>query len=437
MADGRQAMKVCVFGLWHLGTVTAASLAARGFTTVGLAESADAAATLSSGTPPLFEPGLIELMRVGIDNGKLTFTAEAGAAVGSSDLIWVAFDTPVDENDVADVEYVRDRVRAIFPFLRSETVVLISSQLPVGSTRQLEQEFAASATGRNVSFACSPENLRLGSAIKAFTEPERIVIGVRDDRVRHIIAQLLSPFCDTLLWTRVESAEMLKHALNGYLATCVTFANEIANICEKVSADMNEVEAALRLDPRVGPKAYVRAGAAFGGGTLARDVQFLNTVAGRHQLRVPLLGSILESNAHHKGWVVRQLRSRLGELAGRRIGVLGLAYKAGTDAIRRSLAVEIIEELVGAGAAVCAFDPKVRALPEPLASAIDVKPSVDAVFENSDAVIIATEWPEFLKLPFDELLSQMARPLLVDQNSFVARQLSNVRDIEHVIGGRA
>ncbi|WP_375413843.1 nucleotide sugar dehydrogenase [uncultured Bradyrhizobium sp.] len=429
-------MKVCVHGLWHLGTVTAACLAARGIATVGLAETEQAAAKLDAGTAPLFEPGLDALLRQGLEQGALSFTADVAAAVSSSNLVWICFDTPVDDNDVADVDYVLDRVRGTFPHLKSGSVVLISSQVPVGSTARLEREFAEVANGRDVSFAYSPENLRLGDAIRVFTQSERIVIGVRGSDVRRLIEPVLEPFCETLLWTRVESAEMVKHALNSYLATCVTFTNEIATLCERVSADMSEVETALRLDPRIGKKAYVRAGSAFGGGTLARDIQFLKAVATDHGVRAPVLNAVLESNDHHKGWVVRHLRHRLGALKGKKIGILGLAYKAGTDAIRRSVAIEVIEELLAGGADVTAFDPKVTVLPAPLNSAVTVAVSSNQVFEDSAAVVFATEWPEFLKLDFAVLVPAMKRALLIDQNAFAAKQLPDLSGLEYIVAGK-
>ena len=429
-------MTVCVYGLWHLGTVTAACLASRGISTVGLAETPAAAAELNAGKAPLFEPGLDALLAQGLQGGTLSFTNDVAAAVSSADLLWVNFDTPVDDDDVADVGYVLDRVRGTFPHLKDGAVVLVSSQVPVGSTAQLEHDFAAVAKGRKVSFAYSPENLRLGDAIRVFTQSERIVIGVRGDDARKVIEPVLKPFCDTLLWTRVESAEMVKHALNSYLATCVTFTNEIATICESVSADMSEVEAALRLDPRIGKKAYVRAGSAFGGGTLARDVQFLKSIAKDGDVRVPVLAAVLESNDHHKGWVVRHLRRQLGGLAGKKVGVLGLAYKAGTDAIRRSVAIEVIEELMVEGAGVTVFDPKVSALPEPLSSAVTIASSADAVFKGSEAVVLATEWPQFRELDFATLVPSMKRAMLIDQNAFASKQLADVSGLDYIVAGK-
>jgi UDPglucose 6-dehydrogenase len=429
-------MTVCVYGLWHLGSVTAACLASRGIATIGLAETEQAVAELNAGKAPLFEPGLDALLTQGLESGTLRFTSDVAAAVGSADLLWVNFDTPVDDDDVADVGYVLDRVRGTFPHLKDGTVVLISSQVPVGSTAQLERDFAAVANGRQVSFAYSPENLRLGAAIQVFTQSERIVIGIRSDAARNVIEPVLKPFCDTLLWMRVESAEMVKHALNAYLATCVTFTNEIATVCESVAADMSEVEAALRLDPRIGKKAYVRAGSAFGGGTLARDVQFLKAIAKDGDVQVPVLAAVLESNDHHKGWVVRHLRVQLGALEGKKVGVLGLAYKAGTDAIRRSVAVEVIEELIVGGAVITVFDPKVATLPEPLNSAVTIAPSADAVFAACDAVVLATEWPEFRELDFASLVPSMGRRILIDQNAFAAKQLAGFASLHYIVAGK-
>jgi len=429
-------MTVCVYGLWHLGTVTAACLASRGISTVGLAETPAAAAELNAGKAPLFEPGLDALLAQGLQDGTLSFTNDVAKAVSSADLLWVNFDTPVDDDDVADVGYVLDRVRGTFPHLKDGAVVLISSQVPVGSTALLKHDFVAVAQGRKVSFAYSPENLRLGDAIRVFTQSERIVIGVRGDDARKVIEPVLKPFCDTLQWTRVESAEMVKHALNSYLATCVTFTNEIATICESVSADMSEVEAALRLDPRIGKKAYVRAGSAFGGGTLARDVQFLKSIAKDGDVRVPVLAAVLESNDHHKGWVVRHLRRQLGALAGKKVGVLGLAYKAGTDAIRRSVAIEVIEELMVEGAGVTVFDPKVAALPEPLSSAVTIASSADAVFKGSEAVVLATEWPQFRELDFATLVPSMKRAMLIDQNAFASKQLADLSGLDYIVAGK-
>ena len=212
---------------------------------------------------------------------------------------------------------------------------------------------------------------------------------------------------------------MIKHALNAYLATAISFTNEVANICELVGGDAREVESALRLDPRIGTKAYVRAGAAFGGGTLARDIQFLRSLATERNLDVPIVNHVLDSNAYHQQWVVRRLKDRLGDLGQKRIGILGLAYKPGTGAIRRSVAIDLGRTLSSCGASVFGYDPVVSELPEELQHDICATQRPDDVFQNSDAVILATEWPEFGNLDYASMQNLMNTTLLIDPNRFL------------------
>ena len=259
-------MKVCVLGLWHLGTVTAACLAAGGHQVSGLDFDQAVVANLKNGQPPLFEPGLEELVKQGLESGRLDFSSSAAEAVREARVIWVTYDTPVDDDDNADVEYVVERVARLFPYLEAGQAVLISSQLPVGTSKQLEALFAAARPGVAVSFSYSPENLRLGKAISVFSQPDRVVIGVRAEESRKRFAELLAPFTTHIEWMSVESAEMTKHALNAFLATSVTFINEIAAICEQVGADAKEVERGLKSESRIGPKAYLGPGGAFAGG---------------------------------------------------------------------------------------------------------------------------------------------------------------------------
>jgi UDPglucose 6-dehydrogenase len=428
-------MKICVYGLWHLGTVTAACLAQAGFTVAGLDEGVDTIAKLSKGVPPLFEPGLEALILQGLQAGHLSFTTDARVAVSDADVVWVAFDTPVDDEDRADARFVTERVRALFPSLKPGAVVLVSSQLPVGSTAELERALGQNRPASKVAFAYSPENLRLGKAIDVFTHPERIIVGVRDAAARTVLTRLLHPFCVNLIWTSVESAEMVKHALNAFLATCVTFTNEVANLCEHVGADAGEVEQALRSEPRVGPKAYVHAGAAFAGGTLARDVVFLTGLAQRHQLSTPLLESVIPSNNEHRRWAMRQVGKLLGNLSGKTVTVLGLAYKPGTDAIRRSVAIELCRWLIEQRAYIQAYDPQVRALPADLA-AVNLGASIPAALKGSDAAVIATEWPDFRDTAADVFVRQMRNPLVIDQNRFLAPQFAAHAGIRYITIGK-
>jgi UDPglucose 6-dehydrogenase len=301
-------MKVCVQGLWHLGSVTAACLASVGHDVTGLDADADTIEKLAQGKAPLFEPGLDELLQAGIANGKLKFSTSPALALEGAEVLWVAFDTPVDDEDHADVAFVQGQIQMAMPFLPDGAVILVSSQMPVGSIRKLESFARQNLPAKNLGFACSPENLRLGKALDVFLKPDRIVVGVRNDRTRQVLEKLLSPITDKVEWMSVESAEMTKHAINAFLATSVTFANEIAAICELVGADAKEVERGLKTETRIGPKAYVSPGGPFAGGTLARDIAFLGIEAQLHQLATPLLSAVRPSNDEHKNWVRRKLQ---------------------------------------------------------------------------------------------------------------------------------
>ena len=411
-------MKVCVFGLWHLGSVTSACLAEAGFKTVGLDGDSALIADLSQGIPPLFEPGLEDLTKAGIHAELLSFTTDAATALEGADILWVTHDTPVDEDDRADIEFVKNQVRSTFTHLHDGMVVLISAQLPAGSVAELERDFAIVADGRNVTFACSPENLRLGKAITVFKNPERVIIGLRNQAGRQCLEELFTPFSSNIIWIGTEAAEMTKHALNAFLATCVTFINEIATICEKVGADASEVERALRSEPRVGANAYIRPGAAFAGGTLARDVTFLTELAQTHGLPLDMIGGIIHSNRFHANWTLRRLNDYLDGLQGRKIAVIGLSYKPGTSAIRRSTSIESCRSLLAAGVKVQAFDPQVKSLPEDLAD-IHLASSLEEALDQAEALLVMTEWPDFKHLKADDLVSRMSNPLVLDPNCFL------------------
>lgn len=435
-------MKVCVLGLWHLGTVTAACLAAGGHEVVGVDFAADTVQQLQAGYPPLFEPGLEDLVRRGLAEGRLCFTTDVVTALDGADVVWVAYDTPVDSEDQADVEFVIDRVTRLFPALPAGILVLISSQLPVGTTRQLEQEYAAAYPQKPVAFVYSPENLRLGNALKAFTQPDRVIVGVRtvggsQSTVRERVATLLRPFTKRIEWMSVESAEMTKHALNAFLATSVAFINEVASLCEQVGADAKEVERGLKSEMRIGPQAYLGPGAAFAGGTLARDIAFLAQIGAAHQQSTHLLSAVRTSNDAHKQWVQRKLQVLLGEVHGQTVAVWGLAYKPGTDTLRRSSAVELCEWLARQGVQVQAHDPAVTALPEELARQFALCPTPVAALQGAAALVVATGWTEYRSLTADAVVSAMRLPVVIDPNRFLEKTLGNDPRIRYATVGKA
>ena len=429
-------MKVCVLGLWHLGTVTAACMAAGGHDVTGLDFDPAVVAGLAAGAPPLFEPGLETLVTEGLAAGRLRFTTDVSKAVGDADIIWVAYDTPVDDDDRADVAYVIEQAVKLAPHLRDAALVLISSQVPVGTTRRLERMFASHVPGRTVGFGYCPENLRLGRAIDVFTHPDRVVVGVRRQADGDKVRELLQPLTDQIEWMSVESAEMTKHALNAFLATSVTFINEIAALCEQVGADATQVERGLKSESRIGPKAYLSPGGAFAGGTLARDIVFLSELGQAHGVATSLLSSVTSSNDAHRQWAERRLSQLLGGVAGKTVAIWGLTYKPGTDTLRRSSAVELCHWLRAHGAAVRAHDPVVTHVPPDLAACMHRADSALAAVDGASALVVATPWLEYREVAASHVVRQMVRPLVLDANRFLGETLGKHGGVEYVSVGK-
>ncbi len=421
-------MNVVVLGLWHLGCVTAACCAEH-FPTVGLDFDERTVAGLCAAKAPVFEPDLDDLLARGMASGRLSFVLGADAnTLGTADILWVCYDTPVDENDVADAPFVLEKIAACLPALRPGAVVLISSQIPAGTCHRLEQAHPG------VAFACSPENLRLGKALDIFRHPERVVAGVRDERTQAVLAELFAPFCKEVLWMRPESAEMTKHGINAWLALSVTFANEIARLCEAVGADAREVERGLRSEPRIGQRAYIRPGAAFAGGTLARDVVALTHLAREHGEAAAIFPAILAGNEAHKDWALGRLKILLDPLKGSSVAVLGLTYKPGTDTLRRSGAVELCAKLLAAGVRVCCYDPAAGELPPELAPARRCATLEEAV-ADADAAVVATEWPQIKEADWPSLAARMRRRVVIDANGFLNLRVVQIPGIEYFAVG--
>jgi UDPglucose 6-dehydrogenase len=410
-------MNVGVLGLGHLGSVTAACLAKLGHRVVGVDFDGARVANLSKGIAPIFEPGLEELIGRGLSSGNLRF---AGAVNDAKDIdvLWVAYDTPVDDGD-ADTDFVMAQIERALLGMSRDVVVLVSSQLPVGSVSRLECSETLNHGSPQLKVAYSPENLRLGRAVDDFLRPERIVVGVRSSRDRNLLHGLLSSVTESIEWMSVESAEMTKHAINAFLAASVAFANEIASICEAVGADAKEVERGLKTESRIGPRAYLSPGAAFAGGTLARDVAYLNRTARERGVITPLLSSVLLSNDSHKHWVQRKLRALFVDLPRTTVAVWGLTYKPGTDTLRRSASVELCDWMIREGATIHVHDPMVKSLPAHWCDAVARYNDPIAAVLGADALVVATEWPVYRTISNDQLTECCPHLVVLDANRFL------------------
>jgi UDPglucose 6-dehydrogenase len=434
-----QESTIAVVGLWHLGAVIAACLAEAGFTVVGVDPDPEVVADLNEDRPPVEEPGLTKLLHDMRTVGRLTFAEATAEALGAAGLVWIAFDTPVDDEDRADVEWVLKRSAEVLAHAAPGALVVLSGQLPVGSAGALGSRMADTGRG-DLRYACVPENVRLGRALQTFHSPDRFVAGVRSEEDRARLAAVLERFGRPVEWMGVESAEMTKHALNAFLATSVAFINEVAAICEALGADASDVARGLKSEERIGPRAYLAPGDAFAGGTLARDIRFLTELAHDQGLSAAVVDGVAASNAEHRNWSRRALTRLFGlgsgdgkhGLAGRRIAVWGLTYKPGTNTLRRSSALELCRWLAEERASVQAYDPAISALPAGEPDAIELAGSPLAALQGADALVVCTPWPEFRQLPADTVAGSMTQPVVVDPGGHLRETLGHADAVRYV-----
>jgi UDPglucose 6-dehydrogenase len=435
MGVGELYMKIAVIGLWHLGMVTAACLAHKGFNVVAYDDDEKLINDAKKGILPISEPRLNDLVAEEISKNNLHFTHHL-IEINDANLIWITYDTPVDGEDNADINFVFTKIENLFPHIKQNAVIIISSQLQVGSTTEIEKKFNQKFPNKTVSFACSPENLRLGNAIKVFLEPDRIIIGLNNLEKKHFLQSILSIITPNIVWMSVESAEMTKHAINAFLATSVAFINEISVLCEQVGANAREVEQGLKSEMRIGPKAYLRPGNAFAGGTLARDVNYLLNIGQRCHYQTPLFSGILESNQQHKKWLEQKLTTLFGkDLYSKKIALLGLTYKPNTDTLRRSSAIEACLWLKKQNATIIAYDPAIKNLPVEY-SFIQLKTSAKEALRNSDLVIIFTPWLEFELLKAEDYITSLQHPIVIDVTGFLYDKLSASKDLKYLTVGK-
>jgi UDPglucose 6-dehydrogenase len=262
------------------------------------------------------------------------------------------------------------------------------------------------------------------------------VLGVSDDSIRPKLESLFAPFTNNIVWMSVESAEMTKHAINAFLATSVTFANELARLCEAVGADAKEVERGLKSEGRIGPKAYLAPGVAFSGGTLARDLRFLTQFGRQHRVQTPLFDGVIAGNDVHKGWTRDKIASVLNDVPRPVVAVLGLTYKPGTDTLRRSASIELCRWMHALGYQIQGHDPAVSALPDDLKAIMTLNSTPKLALSNADLAVVATEWPEFRKLSATDFLQSMRRAAVIDPNWFLAQILGAESKIHYITTGR-
>lgn len=408
--------KIAVVEIWHCGEIYSAGLAELGHDVVGIDGDQQVITNLENGIPPLPEPGLEALLRKNLASGNLRYTTDFGSVKGC-DVIWFTFDTPVDDDDNVDTSPIYRALETMIPDLRQGVLLVMTSQVPVGTAETVRDLVKQKKPELEFDYAYVPENLRLSEAVRCFMEPGRTVVGATSDASAEKIKDILSPLHADILRMSPASAEMAKHALNAYLATSISFINDIADLCEAKHADVLDVVKALRSDPRIGPKAALAAGLGFSGGTLGRDLKVLKTSAKENNKKLSVIESVLEKNVERKKLVVDRLSYVLGDLKGKTVALFGLTYKPGTKTLRRSRSLEIARDLAARGAILRLCDPAANEAELPaIPNAIFSKDPYEAA-SSAVALVVITPWPEFRDLDFKKLAGKAPHAVLFDTSN--------------------
>ncbi|MCK9485360.1 MAG: UDP-glucose/GDP-mannose dehydrogenase family protein [Dehalococcoidia bacterium] len=403
---------IAVVGCGHVGLVVASCFATLGHRVTAIDVDAARVASIRSGVSPIYEPGLDALLRQALDSGRLEVVEGTPDAL-RAEFVFLAVGTPPSTGGASDLRAVRDAVTALAPVLRPDAVIVNKSTVPIG-TGDLVAQMAKHFGAPGLAVVSNPEFLQEGTAIDNFMRPDRVVLGSSDARARERVAALFEPLGAPMVLTDLRTAEMIKYASNAFLATKVSFVNEMSSICEVVGADIAEVARGMGFDERIG-RQYLRAGIGWGGSCFPKDVAALEHTASTFGAHPQLLRHVIEINREQRRRVLGKVREALGTLEGRRILVLGAAFKPHTDDIRESPALEVADLMQLAGAEVLVHDPHVRQ--EAVSAAFPSLALADDLLTaaaGADALVLATEWPEFVDLPLDDLAAVMRRRLIVD-----------------------
>jgi UDPglucose 6-dehydrogenase len=394
-------------------------------------------ATLKAGRAPFYEPGLDDLIRRNLERGRLTFTSDYAAALTDASFVLLAVNTPAQRNGEADLSALASAARGIAPLLPAQAVVITRSTVPVGTNAWLAQTLREQGPDATFEVVSNPEFLREGRAVDDFMRPERIVIGARRPEAAQAAASLYDGIQAPLIVSDWETAEVIKYAANAYLAASVSFINEIANICDRVGADVALVSQALALDARIGPRAYLRPGIGFGGNCLPKDLRALVHTAETHGYDARLLKSVITTNDLQPGRIVGMLEDIYPDLTGLVVTVLGISFKGGTFDTRSSPALAVIELLAARGARVRAFDPHADASAvEAVGALAELCADPHVAAERSQALLIATDHLDFTELDLARLGKVMAARVLVDGRNLMDPEAAARAGFAYVAIGR-
>jgi len=410
-------MRIAMIGTGYVGLVSGACFADFGHRVCCVDKDGSKIEALNDGIMPIWEPGLESLVKANVGHGRLTFTTDLQSAVEGAEAIFIAVGTPARRGDGhADLTYVFDAVRELARFIQPGAVVVTKSTVPVGTGDKIEQILSEEGI-EEVSVASNPEFLREGAAIADFKHPDRIVVGAEDPRAQDVLREIYRPLFlnrAPILITGRRTAGLTKYAANAFLAVKISFINEISDLCEAVDADVQDVARGIGLDNRIGPK-FLHAGPGYGGSCFPKDTLALLQTADAAGVDQRIVRTTVAVNDDRKSSMVeRVVRALGGDPKGKRVGVLGLAFKPNTDDMREAPAIPIVKALVERGAAVCAFDPVAMSQAEQVLSGIQFADDAYAAADGADVLVIVTEWDEFRALDLERVAASLRGKILVD-----------------------
>jgi UDPglucose 6-dehydrogenase len=418
-------MRIAMIGTGYVGLVSGTCLADFGHHVTCVDKDAGKIEGLHAGRMPIWEPGLEALVKANVDRGRLAFTTELAEAVKDAEAVFIAVGTPSRRGDGhADLSYVFAAAEELAGLLTRPVVVVTKSTVPVGTGDKIAALLKEKGAPDGVSVASNPEFLREGAAIADFKHPDRILVGAEDDRAREALAEIYRPLFlnrAPLLFTSRRTAELTKYAANAFLATKISFINEMADLCEAVGADVQDLARGIGLDNRIGPK-FLHAGPGYGGSCFPKDTLALLRTAEEAGIEQRIVSTVVGVNDDRKAAMAGRVSDALGgSVQGKRIGVLGLTFKPNTDDMRDAPSIPLVEGLVEGGAEVIAFDPVGREQAEKVLPKIAYAESAESVADGADALVVVTEWDEFRALDLDELAGRMRGKVLVDLRNIYDR----------------
>ncbi|HYC91049.1 MAG TPA: UDP-glucose/GDP-mannose dehydrogenase family protein [Thermoanaerobaculia bacterium] len=410
-------MDIAVIGTGYVGLVTGAGLADFGNDVICVDVDVRKIDALKNGIIPIYEPGLDNLVSKNVSEGRLRFTTDLADAIRSARAIFIAVGTPPKPDGSADLRYVEEVAHSIAEYMNGPKLVITKSTVPIGTGHMIEQIITSHNTGHKASIVSNPEFLREGSAIEDFMKPDRVVIGASEPEAAEMMKEIYAPLHSLeipFVVTNVESSELIKYAANGFLAVKITFINEIAQICEKVGANVQDVAIGMGLDTRIGPK-FLQAGPGYGGSCFPKDTSAMADISRRHGYDFQIIEAVLRVNDAVKLRMIDKIVKALdGEVSGKTIAMLGLAFKPETDDMRDSPTIPIIKGLQERGASIRAYDPQAMENAKSIFSDVTYCDDAYTTAEGADALVLATEWNEFRALNFERVNKALRQPVLID-----------------------